>query len=190
VARLDGELAKKVAEGDLAATKAALVALGTASVDPSMPPASVRDRLLASVGRPGKFGIYADKLGRLFDLSMEEAAKLVARLDARDDQAGWMPFLVEGLELMAVPAGPKCDGAIATLVRLQPGKSFPHHAHRGDETMFVLDGGLREETGALAEVWRGDEMFRADGSEHSFVALPGVPCIAAVVIFGHGEFKQ
>jgi hypothetical protein len=31
--------------------------------------------------------------------------------------------------------------------------------------------------------------MRADGTEHALVGLPGVPCIAAVLIRGHADFK-
>jgi anti-sigma factor ChrR (cupin superfamily) len=100
----------------------------------------------------------------------------------------WAPFLIEGLEMIPVTAGPKCAGAIATLVRLQPGVRFPEHNHIGEETMLLLDGGFCETDGG-EEAWRGDEMFRGDGTGHAFVALPGVPCIAAAVIFGHADFR-
>lgn len=165
-----------------------MAAVALATTAPAAPPSSLRDRLLASQRRShaGKFGVFADRIARLFDLSLADAEALLARIEKPE---AWAPFLVEGLEMIPVAAGPKCTGAIATLVRIQPGASFPEHAHHGDETMFVIDGGFREPSPDGEEVWRGDEVFRADGTEHALVALPGVPCIAAVLIIGHADFR-
>ena len=54
--------------------------------------------------------------------------------------------------------------------------------------MFVLAGGFREEGPQGQETWRGDELVSSDGSKHSFVALPGEPCIAASLVEGFAEF--
>ena len=186
VARDDAALAKAgVAEVDLAATKEAVAAIGL-TTPPAAPSPSLRERVLASRGRPGRFGIFADRIARLFDLSLEDAEALMKRIE---EPSAWTPFLVDGLELIPVVGGAKCAGAIATLVRIQPGATFPEHAHRGEETMLVLDGGFREPGEGGEEIWRGDEIFRDDGTEHALLALPGVPCIAAVLIHGHGDFK-
>jgi putative transcriptional regulator len=187
LSRHDDALASAgIGDSDVAATKNALAAVALATTSPAAPPPSLRDRLLASRNRTGSFGVFADRIARLFDIPVADAEALMARIEKPD---AWTPFLVEGLEMIPVAAGPKCAGAIATLVRIQPGATFPEHAHRGDETMFVLDGGFREPSDDGEEAWRGDEVFRADGTEHALVAFPGVPCIAAVVIVGHADFR-
>ncbi len=186
VARDDASLARAgVSDDDLAGTKDAVAAIGLAT-DAAAPPAALRDRVLASRARPGRYGIFADRIARLFDLPLADAEALMKRIE---QPAAWSPFLVDGVEMIPVIGGAKCAGAIATLVRIRPGATFPEHAHRGDETMIVLDGGFREPAVAGEEVWRGDEIFRGDGTEHALEALPGVPCVAAVLILGHGDFK-
>jgi putative transcriptional regulator len=187
--RHDKELSSAgVSDGDLAGTKNAIAAIGAIGVSPKSPPSSLRDRILASKKRNTKFGIFADRIARLFDLPMAEAEELMVRIEKPE---AWNPFIVEGVEMIPIVAGPKCAGAIATLVRVQPGATFPAHAHRGDETMLLLDGGFLEPEGSTfrEEAWRGDEVFRADDTEHALVGLPGTPCIAAVLIFGHADFK-
>lgn len=164
----------------------ALLAVALAEGKPMPPDRAVKERLLASLGRPGTYGVFADRLARLFDLPLEAAATLCASLESGE---GWKPFLLPGVEMMPVTTGPKYAGAIATLVRLQPGATFPEHAHRGEETMVVLDGGFRETAEGGAEVWRGEELSRGEGTEHTFVALPGRPCIAAAVITGYADFR-
>lgn len=186
VARDDASLAEAgVSEADLAGAKDSVAAIGLATTAEA-PPAGLRDRVLASRQRQGRYGIFADRIARLFDLPLADAEALMKRIE---EPSAWTQFLIDGLELIPVVAGPKCAGAIATLVRIQPGATFPEHAHRGEETMLVLDGGFREPADGGEEVWRGDEIFRDDGTEHALVALPGVPCVAAVLIFGHGDFK-
>jgi putative transcriptional regulator len=187
IARTDAALASAgSANADIAGAKDAVAAIGLASVSPAAPPATLKDRLLASRARSGKYGVFADRLARLFDLSLADAEALTQRLEHPD---AWSPFLIEGLEMIPVMPGPKLEGAIATLVRIQPGTKFPDHTHRGEETMLVLDGGFKESADDGEEVWRADELVRHDGSEHSFVALPGVPCIAAALITGHADFR-
>jgi anti-sigma factor ChrR (cupin superfamily) len=189
IGRQESSLAASgISNAELARTRSAIASIG-ASLSPTAAPPTARDRLLASFARKGKFGIFADRVARLFDLSIADAEALMQKLE---DPTAWMPFVVEGVEMIPIQAGPKCTGAIATLVKFRPGSSFPEHLHHGDETMLVLDGGF-EEKGAnhetRDEVWRGDECFSADGSEHSLVALEGTPCIAAVLIHGHADFK-
>lgn len=185
VVRYDAEIVGAgVSEKALAATKEAVAAIGLTTT-PSTAPPSVRERLLASAKRAGPFGPFSDRVARLFDLPLSEAQALMDRIA---DAEAWNAFLIDGLEMIPVLAGPACAGALATLVRIQPGVTFPDHAHRGDETMLVLDGGFVEPGGG-EEVWRGDEIFRPDGSDHALVALPGVPCVAAVLIFGYGDFR-
>jgi len=177
-----------VTSDELAATKDALAAFALAATTATAPSPSLRERVIASRKRPGKYGIFADRVARLFDVPVARAEELMERIERED---AWTPFLVDGVQMIPVVAGPKCDGAIATLVRIEPGARFPAHAHRGEETMLVLDGGFREigATASPREAWRGDEIVCADGTEHGLVGLPGIPCVAAVLIFGHADFR-
>jgi putative transcriptional regulator len=156
-----------------------------AASDPAEPSTSLRDRLLASRTRPGKYGLFVDRIARLFAIPVASAERLLTDLEAPD---AWKPFLVEGTEMIPVSPGEGLGDAIATFVKVQPGARFPDHVHRGEETMVVLDGGFVE-PGSKLEAWRGEETTRDDGTEHALVGLPGVPCIAAVLILGHADFK-
>jgi putative transcriptional regulator len=185
LARRDDALTKSGALArDIADAKAVLSAVALGQSD-APAPAALRDRLLASMKRPGRHGRYADRLARMFDLTIDNAEKLVAKLD---DPKAWTPFFVPGVEVLQVEAGPRFPNAIAVIAKIPPGIEFPHHTHRGVETMFVLAGGFREGNGGSSEVWRGDELVSGDGSDHSFVALDGEPCIAASIVEGHADF--
>jgi quercetin dioxygenase-like cupin family protein len=181
--RRDAALSARAGGADeIGGLKGAVAALGMGASQ--APETSVRDRLLASLTRPGRFGRYADRLARMFDLPIVEAEQLAARIG---DPAAYSPFLFEGIEMLEVKAGPRYEGAIAVIAKLQPGARFPDHVHRGQETMFVLAGGFREEGPQGQETWRGDELVSGDGSKHAFVALEGEPCITASLVEGFVE---
>ena len=59
----------------------------------------------------------------------------------------------------------------------------------GGETTLVLDGGFVED-GTGEEVWRGDELFKPEGSRHSFRVIGDTPCIAAVFSLGTVRFAS
>lgn len=157
----------------------------TAASDPAEPATSLRERLLASTTRAGRYGIFVDRVARLFAIPHEKAAHLLGALESEE---AWKPFLVPGTEMIPVDPGAERTGAIATFVRVAPGVRFPDHVHRGVETMVVLDGGFVEPASKI-EAWRGEETVREDGTEHALLGLPGVPCIVAVLIHGHADFK-
>lgn len=185
ILRRDEALAQRAAVGEIAHAKEALASIAIAD-KPEAPPSSVRERLLASMRRPGRYGAYVDRMARMFDISTAEAEALMARID---DPAAWNPFFVPGVEVLEVKTGPRLANAVAVIARLQPGARFPEHAHSGEETMFVLAGGFREEGEGGHEIWRGDELLSGSGTGHAFVALPGEPCIAASLIEGFAEFR-
>lgn len=161
-------------------------ALAAAAVsEPADASSELRARLMASRTRPGRYGIFADRIARLFDLPVESATAL---LDGLTKPEAWKPFLVEGTAIIPVETGPKCAGAIATFISVPPGVEFPRHVHRGVETTLVIDGGFVEPA-TKNETWRGEEITRDDGTDHSLVGLPGIPCIAAVLITGHADFQ-
>ncbi len=162
----------------------AAVALATAACAPDDASGALKRRLMGSIGRGGRFGIYVDRLARLFDISVERAEQLVAKVEAG---ASWHPGPAEGIELIPVRPGPKYAGAVAVVGRLRPGAAFPRHAHIGDETTIVLAGGFRDSSGV--EIERGDELFEPAGTEHDFVVLEGEDCIAAVIAVGGVVFS-
>lgn len=186
--RRDSALVRRgTPEEELALAQETIASLGLSEL-PAPPSTKLRDRLLASVRRPGRFGVYADRLARMFEIDLAEAERLAERIG---DPTAYNPFFVSGVEVLEVPIGPRLanGGAIAVIAKLQPGTRFPAHEHHGEELMFLLAGGFREEGEAGREVWRGDELVSSDKSEHAFVALEGEPCIAASLVEGFVDFR-
>ncbi|MFO0678566.1 MAG: cupin domain-containing protein [Polyangiaceae bacterium] len=147
-------------------------------------PRSLRERILASTSRPGPFGRYADRVGRLFGLDTTRAEAILADL-ARPD--AFVDSGIPGIEIYTVMDVPSSMDGIATITRFAPGSRFPEHAHNGDETTLVLAGGFTDASGL--EIERGDELWKERDSAHHFDVFDDEPCVAAVFARGGITFR-
>ncbi len=109
---------------------------------------------------------------------VREIAVEVAR-KAADVRANGAPTL--GM-LQAVAA----NREVMELVRIEPGKSIPAHAHDGSEYTLVLTGGFRDQRGVFEP---GDLAVSDAHHVHRPVAEPGEPCIALIVTTAALRFK-
>ena len=181
--------------------------LGTfrANVPPVPPRAELVAELMARLNGhlevPQPLARWLDRLAGLLDLTYPQARALLCTLD---DASSWQPMVLDsrgptGVAIRTVKPGPKRAGQEACLLRLEPGHplicsgpsrgqwvssgpsrgQFPAHRHVGDERALVLQGGLREDDGTPHHA--GELIHHRDGSVHSFEALPGETCIAAVL---------
>lgn len=144
------------------------------AVAPVVPPAGALAGLLQKVRAEDRIVWLAPRLAELYDLSLEAALALIAKLP---DSSAWMDGPAPGVKLMPVNAGPKAGEALAALVRLEPGMVFPEHPHLGPEKVLVLEGGYLDSGGA--EYWRGELHASDTGTSHSFRAIGGIACICA-----------
>jgi hypothetical protein len=148
----------------------------------AQPDPTQRDRLLASFGGQGRFGIFADRIARIFDWPLERAVTELGRLE---QAPAWAASALPGAETIPLLAGPRYERATALFARFQPGLGFPEHVHPAGEITFVLEGAFRDGSGVV--VARGDELALGDGSRHAFEVMHEGPCIAAVI--AHGGFE-
>jgi anti-sigma factor ChrR (cupin superfamily) len=79
------------------------------------------------------------------------------------------------LSLFHIDGGPAVDDAIVGFVQIAAGQPFPEHTHIGEERIFVIQGGLRDENGVVHTP--GTLVKRAPGTSHSIAAEPGIPLI-------------
>ncbi len=145
----------------------------------AVPDEAQRDRLLSSFGRKGRFGIFADRIARIFDWPLAQAVAELAKLEGTP---AWGPSPLPGAETIPLVAGARYAGAMALFARFQPGLGFPEHLHPAGEITFVLEGAFRDASGVL--VGRGDELVLGNGSRHAFQVTLQAPCIAAVIAHG------
>lgn len=130
-------------------------------------------RLSLALAGVRRFEHLLPRLAALYDLDEAGARAVLARVD---DEGAWSSY-VPGIHVQAVRAGPRTQGWVTALVRVQPGASFPEHGHRAHEQVLVLEGGYLDSSGR--EFWRGEVAEQPAGSRHSFVGLPGIPCLCA-----------
>ena len=129
-------------------------------------PANGRSRLDAALAGARRFEHLFDQVAAHFDISREAAQALLEKVD---DDSQWSEGPAPGVRLMAVEAGPARAGLISALLSLDPGATFPDHAHGAEERVLVLEGGYRCSTGV--EMWRGELDVSAPGTNHSSVRL-------------------
>ncbi len=147
---------------------------------PATPPASLRERLMASAAHPDRrFAPFLDRLAAMIDLGIERTQELLQSLA---DPSSWTSPLGPGIGLVHFQGGANVATADVGFVRIEPGVRFPLHHHGGDERVLVLQGLLREDgSGALAHA--GDEVYRAPNTSHSVVCAGDRPLIYAVVVY-------
>lgn len=79
-------------------------------------------------------------------------------------------------------------GDAAVLVRMDPGCAYPRHRHVGDEEVFVLQGGFRDERG---EHRMGEFRRFEAGSIHAPIAFAdGPPCVLFSIAHGGIEILR
>jgi anti-sigma factor ChrR (cupin superfamily) len=142
-------------------------------VTPVAPPASVKARLMASVGG-GRFEKLSQRMASLFDVTVDKARELLGLIER---PASWEAS-GPGIGLVHFDGGPAYAGADCGFVRLAPGATFPLHKHLGEEASLILAGSLRDATsGRVLEP--GDELLQAEGTEHVLVNEGTEDCIFA-----------
>ncbi|PRQ01309.1 ChrR Cupin-like domain protein [Enhygromyxa salina] len=151
---------------------ASMVALTAA---PVVPPASLRERLLADLHRE-PFAPLVARVAELFDVGRARAGELLGRLASTE---GWTP-LFPGAAFLDLEGGPALGSASAGLVRIAAGLEFPNHRHIGAEQVLVLQGAFVDSAGA--RVGPGQLATMPDGSSHGFTVEPERELFYAVVV--------
>jgi putative transcriptional regulator len=142
------------------------------------PPAAPWKQVSASLEGGRRFAHLVPALAAHFDLPEAKARELV---EAFDDASRWGEGPGPGLSLMPVEAGPRWDGFLTVVVRLEPGAQLPLHTHASREQVLVLEGGYRDDQSGV-EFWRGDVDVREAGTSHSFTAVEGPACLCASIV--------
>ena len=150
----------------------ALMADGAAHAEP--PPV---ERLLAAATPIRRFERFIDSIAALADVTAQTAREWLSKID---EATTWEQTRMPALSLFHIDGGPAVDNAIVGFVQIAAGQPFPEHTHLGEERIFVVQGGLRDENGDVHGP--GALVRRAGGTTHSIAAEPGVPLIYLNVV--------
>jgi putative transcriptional regulator len=148
-------------------------------VVPIEPPPAVKARLLASVGG-GRLDRFAQRLGALFDVTVDRARELLGLIERPPSWEAQAP----GITLVHFDGGPAYAAADCGFVRLAPGAIFPFHKHLGDELCVVIEGAVYDPTNDRL-IDTGDDYVQPDGTEHALINKGSVDCIFAARVM-HG----
>jgi putative transcriptional regulator len=145
---------------------------------PIAPSADARNRLLVAVSAaPLKYAPFFDRLTAFLDLPLERVKQILADVG---DRARWEPSALPGVQLMHFPGGPSVAGADVGLVRIEPNYRFPMHRHKGEERLFVVEGGFVDTSGKKYEP--GDIQVMQPDTTHDYTVFPG-GLLAALVLY-------
>ena len=146
--------------------------------EPIEPAPALRDSVVSSLQAGSRYGGFARRLGRLFDLGASEVARLLEQIDAAP-AAPWKPLPMPGCLMLPVRGGARMKGAQCALIHVERGAAVPPHGHDAEEHMLILDGYAAESSGR--HVGPGDEVISAADSAHGFEILVDQPCVFAVI---------
>jgi putative transcriptional regulator len=133
--------------------------------------------LTAVAAPPFKYAPFFDRLAAFMDLPLERVKQVLADVA---DRARWEPSQLPGVQLMHFAGGPSVAGADVGLVRIEPDYRFPMHRHKGEERLFVLEGGFVDSSGKKYEA--GDIQVMQANTTHDYTVLPG-GLLAALVLY-------
>lgn len=145
--------------------------------DGSEASAALRARLIETVQRTHRWDDLEAEVASLIDLDLDSARALLL---AVDEAGGWELGPLPHIELLHFGGGPAVADAITGFVRIPPGETFPHHEHVGDEAVLVLQGELRDSSGAMHA--RGALLRMAAGTSHSLVVIGAIPLVYLAVV--------
>jgi anti-sigma factor ChrR (cupin superfamily) len=146
-------------------------------LSPVQPSGTARQRLLAAVAVPPlRYAPFFDRLSAFVDLPVADVERVLAQVN---DRERWEPALA-GVQLFHFSGGSSVAGADVGLVKIEPDHHFPNHRHKGEERLFVLEGGYVDSSGR--EYGPGNVQVMAQGTSHSYRVGPA-GLLAVVVLW-------
>lgn len=147
------------------------------SAPPVAPAPDGLGRLMAALDAPRPFAQWLGKVADLLAVSRERARMV---LDSMDDPGAWDPGPRPWVQLLHLTGTVGVEGAVVGFVRVEAGRTFPHHHHFGDEHVLVLEGTC---TDASRTLYPGDVGRMAADSAHALRAGPDEQLVYLAVVF-------
>jgi len=141
---------------------------------PLAPPEDALGKLLRSLDTSARFSPFVGDLARHLDLPEARVRELLRQTD---DLANWnnpVPYY----RFLDFDPGPQAAAPHAGFVWLARGTHIPYHRHKGNEIVYILQGALRNDDGAVYAP--GDALVLGPGSEHEFWVLDDADLLYAI----------
>jgi putative transcriptional regulator len=167
-----------IAELEADGLSADALAAPLTTLKPMKPPPALRSQLLAATSSGVRLERFTDMVAKALDVTVQVARDLLAGVDV---EANFEPSPLPMLRLYHVEGGPRVANAITGFGRMKGGAIFPMHRHLGEETVIIVQGRYRDESGDVHGP--GEVIVKQPGSTHSFEALPGPDFVYLVVIY-------
>ncbi|GJM10605.1 MAG: hypothetical protein DHS20C11_28810 [Lysobacteraceae bacterium] len=151
------------------------------------PAASLKQRLLESIGASNPFACFAIRVAAFLDLTVADTSNMLDQL-ADSEHPKWQQSPTLGVRTLPLEAGARLSGAHCLAMELMPGATLPAHRHAANEWGFVLQGTIRENE--LRQYDAGDMVCKPEGSEHAFTALGPNRGLLIVVLEGPVKFLE
>lgn len=178
---LDGFLTEALAAEAAGEPSCEAVAAVALSVPRLAPPASLRERLLATTAQQHRFDDLEARVAQLMDVSTDVAAGFLRAIDGPAE--AWGPGPAPAVSLLHLSGGPAVADAVTGFVRVDVGHEFPEHGHVGDEVVLVLQGSFQDS--ANGTIYRcGDEATMPRGSSHHFRSLGPARLVGLAIVHG------
>ena len=115
----------------------------------------------------------------MLNMNMDE------RVVIESPKSDWLASPAQGVYRKPLEHEAAESGHVTSIVKYDPGCSFPTHAHPGGEEIFVLDGVFSDETGDFP---KGTYLRNPIGSSHAPFSAEG--CVIFVKLNQFGERDQ
>ncbi len=188
----DAELSRLLTQPDadekLSALSDTLAQL--ASDAPACQPSSaLKARILSGISgaSENRYQGHLQRLMRFFDLPAKPAQSLLNSV-GRLQQAEWARTFVPGAWFQDLIGGAACADMHCGLIHLEPGTQVPAHRHRGNEWMYVIQGGVKTSDGEYLTV--GDVLLSRPDTDHSLSADADIGCDFAVKVIDGVDWLQ
>ena len=154
--------------------------------DRSEPSDSLRERIMGDLEPGARFVDLIDQVCNVLDVDEETAGELFSAID---DESNWVPFPGHEIAFFYFPfaeiePGESVEANFVSIIRVERGETFPEHRHVGRERIFMLQGTMVEDDGAVHQ--RGDYIDHENDTTHRFRVPDDSPALVGIVLVERG----
>jgi len=163
---IEGQMAKSEQLSARVASLRETLALPALAVDPVNAGQKLWSRIESSIANANPFAGFVNRLTVFLDMSEQKVTELLHSIT--DSEEDWHANELKGIFRKDFRAGLRHKNSQCSIVRIEPGATFPMHGHVGDEWGFVLQGEAVEDNGHKSRP--GDIVYKSALDQHAITA--------------------